>query len=94
MNKKIEDLLLEFDELDYIPSKVDLYPHTKAKHWKQSLEKEIANYVQDEKCVAVKEFAEKLKMMAFDKNMFNDWMGATYVVTVQNIDKLLKEQEE
>lgn len=40
---------------------------------------------------AVKEFAEKLKMKAFDKDMFNDWAGATYVVLVREIDKLLKE---
>ena len=40
---------------------------------------------------AVKEFAEKLKAKAFDKDMFNDWAGATYVVLVREIDKLLKE---
>ena len=40
---------------------------------------------------AVKEFAEKLKMKAFDKDMFNDWAGATYVVLVRDIDELLKE---
>ena len=42
---------------------------------------------------AVKEFAEKLKMKAFDKDMFNDWAGTTYVVLVREIDKLLKEYE-
>ena len=42
---------------------------------------------------AVKEFAEKLKRKAFDKDMFNDWAGATYVVLVREIDKLLKEYE-
>ena len=40
---------------------------------------------------AVKEFAEKLKAKAFDKDMFNDWAGATYVVLVREIDELLKE---
>lgn len=40
-----------------------------------------------------KEFAERLKMRAFDKDMFNDWAGATYVVLVREIDKLLKEYE-
>ena len=40
---------------------------------------------------AVKEFAEKLKTKAFDKDMFNDWAGATYVVLVRDIDELLKE---
>ena len=42
---------------------------------------------------AVKEFAERLKMKAFDKYMFNDWAGATYVVLVREIDELLKEYE-
>ena len=42
---------------------------------------------------AVKEFAEKLKRKAFDKDMFNDWAGATYVVLVREIDELLKEYE-
>ena len=46
-----------------------------------------------EKKNAVKEFAEKLKMKAFNKDMFNDWAGATYVVLVREIDKLLKEYE-
>lgn len=40
---------------------------------------------------AVKEFAEKLKMKAFNKDMFNDWAGATYVVLVKDIDETLKE---
>ena len=42
---------------------------------------------------AVKEFAEKLKRKAFNKDMFNDWAGATYVVLVDEIDELLKEYE-
>ena len=42
---------------------------------------------------AVKEFAEKLKRKAFNKDMFNDWAGATYVVLVREIDELLKEYE-
>lgn len=42
---------------------------------------------------AVKEFAEKLKAKAFNKDMFNDWAGATYVVLVREIDKLLKGYE-
>lgn len=41
----------------------------------------------------VKEFAEKLKRKAFNKDMFNDWAGATYVVLVREIDELLKEYE-
>ena len=55
--------------------------------------KNMKNVLEIEKRQAVKEFAEKLKMKAFDKDMFNDWAGATYVVLVREIDKLLKEYE-
>lgn len=55
--------------------------------------KNMKNVLEIEKKQAVKEFAEKLKMKAFDKDMFNDWAGATYVVLVREIDKLLKEYE-
>ena len=49
--------------------------------------------IDDQRKQAVKEFAERLKMKAFDKDMFNDWAGATYVVLVREIDELLKEYE-
>lgn len=49
--------------------------------------------IDEQRKQAVKEFAEKLKMKAFNKDMFNDWAGATYVVLVREIDKLLKEYE-
>ena len=53
----------------------------------------MKNVLEIEKRQAVKEFAEKLKMKAFDKNMFNDWAGAMYVVLVREIDELLKEYD-
>lgn len=49
--------------------------------------------IDEQRKQAVKEFAEKLKRKAFNKDMFNDWAGATYVVLVREIDKLLKEYE-
>ena len=49
--------------------------------------------IDEQRKQAVKEFAEKLKMKAFNKDMFNDWAGATYVVLVREIDELLKEYE-
>ena len=49
--------------------------------------------INEQRKQAVKEFAEKLKRKAFDKDMFNDWAGATYVVLVREIDELLKEYE-
>lgn len=53
--------------------------------------KTLLEYIKKEKRNAVKEFAEMLKRKAFDKDMFNDWAGATYVVLVRDIDKILKE---
>ena len=50
--------------------------------------------IDEQRKQAVKEFAEKLKRKAFNKDMFNDWAGATYVVRVREIDKLLKEYEQ
>ena len=55
--------------------------------------KPIDKFIKDREKQTVKEFAEKLKMKAFNKDMFNDWAGATYVVLVREIDKLLKEYE-
>lgn len=49
--------------------------------------------IDEQRKQAVKEFAEKLKRKAFNKDAFNDWAGATYVVLVREIDKLLKEYE-
>ena len=49
--------------------------------------------IDEQRKQAVKEFAEKLKRKAFNKDMFNDWAGATYVVLVREIDKLLKEYD-
>ena len=54
-------------------------------------ESNMKSVLEIEKKNAVKEFAEKLKAKAFDKDMFNDWAGATYVVLVREIDKVLKE---
>lgn len=60
----------------------------------EKFEQNMKNVLEIEKKNAVKEFAEKLKRKAFNKDMFNDWAGATYVVLVREIDELLKEYEE
>lgn len=44
----------------------------------------------EERKQAVKEFAEKLKAKRFNKDLFNDFAGATYVVLVKDIDGLVK----
>lgn len=59
----------------------------------ERFESNMKSVLEIEKRNAVKEFAEKLKRKAFDKDMFNDWAGATYVVLVKDIDETLKEYE-
>ena len=54
-------------------------------------ESNMKSVLEIEKKNAVKEFAERVKAKAFNKDMFNDWAGATYVVLVRDIDELLKE---
>lgn len=39
---------------------------------------------------AVIEFAKELKAKRFNKDLFNDFAGATYVVLVKDIDELVK----
>lgn len=59
----------------------------------ERFEQNMKNVLKIEKKNAVKEFVEKLKTKAFDKDAFNDFTGATYVVLVKDIDKLLEEFE-
>lgn len=93
----IDDLLIEFDEMDYCPMNLSGGdPVKEAIAWRDRLRYELDLLLDEKSAIerrAVEEFAEKLKMKAFDKDMFNDWAGATYVVLVREIDKLLKEYE-
>ena len=93
---EIDYLLTEFDEMGFAPTSLCDNPEGKAKLWKSALVYEIGLLLNEYAAIkekAVKEFAERLKMKAFDKDMFNDWAGATYVVLVREIDELLKEYE-
>ena len=93
----IDDLLTEFDEMDYAPTNLCDNPEEKAKLWKSALVYEIGLLLDEHAAIrkkAVEEFAEKLKRKAFNKDMFNDWAGATYVVLVRDINELLKEYEQ
>ena len=93
---EIDYLLTEFDEMGFAPTSLCDNPEGKAKLWKSALVYEIGLLLNEYAAIkekAVKEFAEMLKMKAFDKDMFNDWAGATYVVLVREIDELLKEYE-
>lgn len=60
----------------------------------ERLEKNMKSVIKTGQKQAVKEFAEKLKKKSFDKNLFIDWAGSTYVVLVKDIDELLKEYDE
>lgn len=54
-------------------------------------ESNMKSVLEIEKRNAVKEFAERIKAKSFNKNAFDDFVGATYVVLVAKIDELLKE---
>lgn len=94
----IDDLLIEFDEMDYCPMNLSGGdPVKEAIAWRDRLRHELDLLLDEKSAIerrAVEEFAEKLKRKAFNKDMFNDWAGATYVVLVREIDKLLKEYEQ
>lgn len=93
----IDDLLIEFDEMDYCPMNLSGGdPVKEAIAWRDRLRYELDLLLDEKSAIerrAVEEFAEKLKRKAFNKDMFNDWAGATYVVLVREIDELLKEYE-
>ena len=88
---------LHFDEMDYCPMNLSGGdPVKEAITWKDRLRYELDLLLDEKSAIerrAVEEFAEKLKRKAFNKDMFNDWAGATYVVLVREIDELLKEYE-
>lgn len=94
----IDDLLIEFDEMDYCPMNLSGGdPVKEVITWKDRLRYELDLLLDEKSAIerrAVEEFAEKLKRKAFNKDMFNDWAGATYVVLVREIDELLKEYEQ
>lgn len=89
-NHKLENGLVDFDEFARGISK------TRIEITGEAIPtcKTLLEYIEKEKRNAVKEFAEKVKRKAFNKDMFNDWAGATYVVLVREIDNLLKEYEQ
>ena len=100
LNKKYDSLKLEL-ELAQACHKEKCaefnklcFDYAKLQVKNEKFEQNMKNVLEIEKKNAVKEFAEKLKRKAFNKDMFNDWAGATYVVLVREIDELLKEYEE
>lgn len=92
----IDDLLIEFDEMDFAPTNLCDDPEGKAKLWKSALVYEIGLLL-DEHAVlrkkAVEEFAEKCKERInadYVNGMLNNHRGH---LTEYDIDELVKEYE-
>lgn len=99
MNQAIDELLTEFDEMDYAPTNLCDDPEGKAKLWKSALVYELGLLLDEHAAIrerAVKEFAEKLqKELPCRDYTFN---GIIYSMILTSsvkyvIDKLLKEYE-
>lgn len=96
MNQAIDDLLVEFDEMDYAPTNLCDNPEGKAKLWKSALVYEIGLLLDEHAAIgkrAVEEFAEKCKERInadYVNGMLNNHRGR---LTEYDIDELIKEFE-
>ncbi len=92
----IDDLLIEFDEMDYCPMNLSGGdPVKEAIAWKDRLRYELDLLLDEKSAIerrAVEEFAEKLKKRSYCDNDFMDGKWHRYVF-VDEIDELLKEYE-
>ena len=92
----IDDLLIEFDEMDYCPMNLSGEdPVKEAIAWRDRLRYELDLLLDEKSAVerrAVEEFAEKLKKRSYCDNDFMDGKWHRYVF-VDEIDELLKEYE-
>ena len=90
----IDDLLIEFDEMDYCPMNLSGDdPVKEAIAWKDRLRYELDLLLDEKSAIerrAVEEFAEKLKKRSYCDNDFMDGKWHRYVF-VDEIDELLKE---
>ena len=89
----IDDLLIEFYEMDYAPTNLCEDPEKEAIAWKDRLRYELDLLLDEKSAIerrAVKEFAEKLKKRSHCDNDFMDGKWHRYVF-VDEIDELLKE---
>ena len=92
----IDDLLIEFDEMDYCPMSLSGGdPVKEAIAWKDRLRYELDLLLDEKSAIerrAVEEFVEKLKKRSYCDNDFMDGKWHRYVF-VDEIDELLKEYE-
>lgn len=105
----IDELLIDFDEMGFVPTTLCENPDEYAQDWKKQLLVEIKRLKDENKqlkteCALLDDelriarqdtinALNKLKTKAFDKDAFNEWSGSTFVVLVRDIDELLKEYE-
>ena len=80
----IEELLIDFDEMGFVPTTLCENPDEYAQDWKKQLLVEIKRLEKD--------FAEKMKKYSYTDNCFTDGKWHRYVL-VSDIDELLKEYE-
>lgn len=94
----IDDLLIEFDEMDYCPMNLSGGdPVKEAIAWKDRLRYELDLLLDEKSAIerrAVEEFAEKLKKKVHNYYpSIDSYCTSRHVILVKDIDELLKEYE-
>lgn len=103
---KIDELLIEFDEMGFVPTTLCENPDEYASEWKKQLIAEIerlkaenekrltCDFVKTAQKQAVKEFAKKLKEKVHNYYpSIDSYCTSRHVILVKDIDELLKEYE-
>ena len=94
----IDDLLIEFDEMDYCPMNLSGGdPVKEAIAWRDRLRYELDLLLDEKSAIerrAVEEFAEKLKKKVHNYYpSIDSYCTSRHVILVKDIDELLKEYE-
>lgn len=91
----IDDLLIEFDEMDYAPTNLCENPVKEAIEWKENLIYEL-DLILDEKAAierrAVKEFAERVKNEVYPFLQAEMYNQKHFITGDSEIDKLFENQ--
>lgn len=95
----IDDLLIEFDEMDYCPMNLSGGdPVKEAIAWRDRLRYELDLLLDEKSAIerrAVEKFAEKLKKKVHNYYpSIDSYCTSRHVILVKDIDELLKEYEE
>lgn len=90
----IDDLLIEFDEMDYCPMNLsDKDPVKEAIAWKDKLRYELDLLLDEKSAIerrAIEGFAERLKNVIHERDYVQ---GYAEIGLIEEIDELLKEYE-